>query len=280
MHTGMYVSFLLQHINSNIIHPILLVALGAAYFINMETAYDKDHLSNILGLCVFLLLCVNFLIMSRKNRLQICQDQTLSFKEVFSKLDGYFILFDRNLNVLLVTEKCNCFLNEILETNLQFSFIETSITETFNKTQQSKQTTLRDIILFYQKSTYEQIQIKVKNLQLDNPSSKLISIDTSKFINNIVIIVNIVLYDLEKDILNIKTSDALIESQAQSRYDQEGKFLQSISHELRTPLNIQPVSYTHLTLPTICSVQISVVAVSLKKKKNMTILIQQHLQDS
>eukprot|EP00825_Cyclidium_porcatum_P020847 TRINITY_DN23450_c0_g1_i2.p1 TRINITY_DN23450_c0_g1~~TRINITY_DN23450_c0_g1_i2.p1 ORF type:complete len:223 (-),score=-3.14 TRINITY_DN23450_c0_g1_i2:15-683(-) len=28
-----------------------------------------------------------------------------------------------------------------------------------------------------------------------------------------------------------------------------------------------PVSYTHLTLPTICSVQISVVAVSLKKKK-------------
>eukprot|EP00825_Cyclidium_porcatum_P047965 TRINITY_DN7908_c0_g1_i2.p2 TRINITY_DN7908_c0_g1~~TRINITY_DN7908_c0_g1_i2.p2 ORF type:complete len:135 (-),score=18.57 TRINITY_DN7908_c0_g1_i2:33-437(-) len=29
-----------------------------------------------------------------------------------------------------------------------------------------------------------------------------------------------------------------------------------------------PVSYTHLTLPTICSVQISVVAVSLKKKKN------------
>eukprot|EP00825_Cyclidium_porcatum_P034349 TRINITY_DN36148_c0_g1_i1.p1 TRINITY_DN36148_c0_g1~~TRINITY_DN36148_c0_g1_i1.p1 ORF type:complete len:206 (-),score=14.82 TRINITY_DN36148_c0_g1_i1:14-631(-) len=30
---------------------------------------------------------------------------------------------------------------------------------------------------------------------------------------------------------------------------------------------IGPVSYTHLTLPTICSVQISVVAVSLKKKK-------------
>eukprot|EP00825_Cyclidium_porcatum_P036069 TRINITY_DN3792_c1_g1_i2.p1 TRINITY_DN3792_c1_g1~~TRINITY_DN3792_c1_g1_i2.p1 ORF type:complete len:208 (-),score=36.46 TRINITY_DN3792_c1_g1_i2:111-734(-) len=34
----------------------------------------------------------------------------------------------------------------------------------------------------------------------------------------------------------------------------------------RTPL---PVSYTHLTLPTICSVQISVVAVSLKKKKKI-----------
>eukprot|EP00825_Cyclidium_porcatum_P037618 TRINITY_DN4189_c0_g1_i1.p2 TRINITY_DN4189_c0_g1~~TRINITY_DN4189_c0_g1_i1.p2 ORF type:complete len:118 (-),score=22.54 TRINITY_DN4189_c0_g1_i1:2-355(-) len=33
---------------------------------------------------------------------------------------------------------------------------------------------------------------------------------------------------------------------------------------LHSPL---PVSYTHLTLPTICSVQISVVAVSLKKKK-------------
>eukprot|EP00825_Cyclidium_porcatum_P048823 TRINITY_DN8308_c0_g1_i4.p2 TRINITY_DN8308_c0_g1~~TRINITY_DN8308_c0_g1_i4.p2 ORF type:complete len:108 (+),score=33.52 TRINITY_DN8308_c0_g1_i4:3-326(+) len=30
---------------------------------------------------------------------------------------------------------------------------------------------------------------------------------------------------------------------------------------------ILSVSYTHLTLPTICSVQISVVAVSLKKKK-------------
>eukprot|EP00825_Cyclidium_porcatum_P026376 TRINITY_DN2839_c0_g1_i2.p1 TRINITY_DN2839_c0_g1~~TRINITY_DN2839_c0_g1_i2.p1 ORF type:complete len:262 (+),score=33.34 TRINITY_DN2839_c0_g1_i2:214-999(+) len=30
---------------------------------------------------------------------------------------------------------------------------------------------------------------------------------------------------------------------------------------------LMPVSYTHLTLPTICSVQISVVAVSLKKKK-------------
>eukprot|EP00825_Cyclidium_porcatum_P051433 TRINITY_DN9458_c0_g1_i5.p3 TRINITY_DN9458_c0_g1~~TRINITY_DN9458_c0_g1_i5.p3 ORF type:complete len:107 (-),score=29.37 TRINITY_DN9458_c0_g1_i5:24-344(-) len=29
----------------------------------------------------------------------------------------------------------------------------------------------------------------------------------------------------------------------------------------------ESVSYTHLTLPTICSVQISVVAVSLKKKK-------------
>eukprot|EP00831_Metopus_contortus_P038763 TRINITY_DN30421_c0_g1_i1.p1 TRINITY_DN30421_c0_g1~~TRINITY_DN30421_c0_g1_i1.p1 ORF type:complete len:169 (+),score=30.74 TRINITY_DN30421_c0_g1_i1:168-674(+) len=32
--------------------------------------------------------------------------------------------------------------------------------------------------------------------------------------------------------------------------------------------NRQPVSYTHLTLPTILLVQISVVAVSLKKKKN------------
>eukprot|EP00825_Cyclidium_porcatum_P014255 TRINITY_DN17625_c0_g1_i1.p1 TRINITY_DN17625_c0_g1~~TRINITY_DN17625_c0_g1_i1.p1 ORF type:complete len:173 (-),score=29.63 TRINITY_DN17625_c0_g1_i1:27-545(-) len=32
-------------------------------------------------------------------------------------------------------------------------------------------------------------------------------------------------------------------------------------------LSISTVSYTHLTLPTICSVQISVVAVSLKKKK-------------
>eukprot|EP00825_Cyclidium_porcatum_P022478 TRINITY_DN2474_c0_g1_i1.p3 TRINITY_DN2474_c0_g1~~TRINITY_DN2474_c0_g1_i1.p3 ORF type:complete len:114 (-),score=17.21 TRINITY_DN2474_c0_g1_i1:58-399(-) len=32
-------------------------------------------------------------------------------------------------------------------------------------------------------------------------------------------------------------------------------------------LCVDTVSYTHLTLPTICSVQISVVAVSLKKKK-------------
>eukprot|EP00825_Cyclidium_porcatum_P004220 TRINITY_DN11963_c0_g1_i1.p4 TRINITY_DN11963_c0_g1~~TRINITY_DN11963_c0_g1_i1.p4 ORF type:complete len:107 (+),score=11.93 TRINITY_DN11963_c0_g1_i1:795-1115(+) len=32
-------------------------------------------------------------------------------------------------------------------------------------------------------------------------------------------------------------------------------------------ITIRAVSYTHLTLPTICSVQISVVAVSLKKKK-------------
>eukprot|EP00825_Cyclidium_porcatum_P037992 TRINITY_DN4315_c0_g2_i1.p1 TRINITY_DN4315_c0_g2~~TRINITY_DN4315_c0_g2_i1.p1 ORF type:complete len:137 (+),score=31.94 TRINITY_DN4315_c0_g2_i1:1-411(+) len=35
-------------------------------------------------------------------------------------------------------------------------------------------------------------------------------------------------------------------------------------------LCVDTVSYTHLTLPTICSVQISVVAVSLKKKKKTT----------
>eukprot|EP00825_Cyclidium_porcatum_P006739 TRINITY_DN13372_c0_g1_i2.p3 TRINITY_DN13372_c0_g1~~TRINITY_DN13372_c0_g1_i2.p3 ORF type:complete len:149 (-),score=3.23 TRINITY_DN13372_c0_g1_i2:81-527(-) len=34
-----------------------------------------------------------------------------------------------------------------------------------------------------------------------------------------------------------------------------------------TQHDLDTVSYTHLTLPTICSVQISVVAVSLKKKK-------------
>eukprot|EP00825_Cyclidium_porcatum_P022404 TRINITY_DN24688_c0_g1_i1.p3 TRINITY_DN24688_c0_g1~~TRINITY_DN24688_c0_g1_i1.p3 ORF type:complete len:144 (-),score=14.24 TRINITY_DN24688_c0_g1_i1:99-530(-) len=33
---------------------------------------------------------------------------------------------------------------------------------------------------------------------------------------------------------------------------------------------LEAVSYTHLTLPTICSVQISVVAVSLKKKQKNT----------
>eukprot|EP00825_Cyclidium_porcatum_P015815 TRINITY_DN1907_c0_g1_i3.p4 TRINITY_DN1907_c0_g1~~TRINITY_DN1907_c0_g1_i3.p4 ORF type:complete len:172 (-),score=9.52 TRINITY_DN1907_c0_g1_i3:57-572(-) len=35
----------------------------------------------------------------------------------------------------------------------------------------------------------------------------------------------------------------------------------------KNPKKLEAVSYTHLTLPTICSVQISVVAVSLKKKK-------------
>eukprot|EP00825_Cyclidium_porcatum_P007623 TRINITY_DN13824_c0_g1_i4.p1 TRINITY_DN13824_c0_g1~~TRINITY_DN13824_c0_g1_i4.p1 ORF type:complete len:147 (-),score=26.88 TRINITY_DN13824_c0_g1_i4:14-454(-) len=35
---------------------------------------------------------------------------------------------------------------------------------------------------------------------------------------------------------------------------------------------IHPVSYTHLTLPTICSVQISVVAVSLKKKQQINMI--------
>eukprot|EP00825_Cyclidium_porcatum_P051307 TRINITY_DN9401_c0_g1_i1.p2 TRINITY_DN9401_c0_g1~~TRINITY_DN9401_c0_g1_i1.p2 ORF type:complete len:111 (-),score=18.13 TRINITY_DN9401_c0_g1_i1:29-361(-) len=37
-----------------------------------------------------------------------------------------------------------------------------------------------------------------------------------------------------------------------------------------------PVSYTHLTLPTICSVQISVVAVSFKKKKYLTVGLIHH----
>eukprot|EP00825_Cyclidium_porcatum_P014263 TRINITY_DN1762_c0_g1_i5.p4 TRINITY_DN1762_c0_g1~~TRINITY_DN1762_c0_g1_i5.p4 ORF type:complete len:116 (+),score=28.06 TRINITY_DN1762_c0_g1_i5:471-818(+) len=39
-----------------------------------------------------------------------------------------------------------------------------------------------------------------------------------------------------------------------------------IKKEIKTEQE-KAVSYTHLTLPTICSVQISVVAVSLKKKK-------------
>eukprot|EP00825_Cyclidium_porcatum_P022286 TRINITY_DN24586_c0_g1_i1.p1 TRINITY_DN24586_c0_g1~~TRINITY_DN24586_c0_g1_i1.p1 ORF type:complete len:174 (-),score=3.53 TRINITY_DN24586_c0_g1_i1:12-533(-) len=38
-----------------------------------------------------------------------------------------------------------------------------------------------------------------------------------------------------------------------------------------------PVSYTHLTLPTICSVQISVVAVSLNKKKQAKSITQDML---
>eukprot|EP00825_Cyclidium_porcatum_P043099 TRINITY_DN6040_c0_g1_i2.p2 TRINITY_DN6040_c0_g1~~TRINITY_DN6040_c0_g1_i2.p2 ORF type:complete len:130 (-),score=35.92 TRINITY_DN6040_c0_g1_i2:93-482(-) len=41
----------------------------------------------------------------------------------------------------------------------------------------------------------------------------------------------------------------------------EGKMKRTLKKGLKA------VSYTHLTLPTICSVQISVVAVSLKKKK-------------
>eukprot|EP00825_Cyclidium_porcatum_P012951 TRINITY_DN1677_c0_g2_i1.p4 TRINITY_DN1677_c0_g2~~TRINITY_DN1677_c0_g2_i1.p4 ORF type:complete len:103 (-),score=10.23 TRINITY_DN1677_c0_g2_i1:41-349(-) len=42
---------------------------------------------------------------------------------------------------------------------------------------------------------------------------------------------------------------------------------------IRGCLTHVPVSYTHLTLPTICSVQISVVAVSLKKKKTINNII-------
>eukprot|EP00825_Cyclidium_porcatum_P045355 TRINITY_DN6880_c0_g1_i4.p1 TRINITY_DN6880_c0_g1~~TRINITY_DN6880_c0_g1_i4.p1 ORF type:complete len:424 (+),score=81.92 TRINITY_DN6880_c0_g1_i4:191-1462(+) len=42
---------------------------------------------------------------------------------------------------------------------------------------------------------------------------------------------------------------------------------QSLKMEGQQQIKEQAVSYTHLTLPTICSVQISVVAVSLKKKK-------------
>eukprot|EP00825_Cyclidium_porcatum_P046208 TRINITY_DN7204_c0_g1_i4.p4 TRINITY_DN7204_c0_g1~~TRINITY_DN7204_c0_g1_i4.p4 ORF type:complete len:124 (-),score=23.40 TRINITY_DN7204_c0_g1_i4:63-434(-) len=43
--------------------------------------------------------------------------------------------------------------------------------------------------------------------------------------------------------------------------------LQSLLADSIYNRTFKPVSYTHLTLPTICSVQISVVAVSLKKKK-------------
>eukprot|EP00831_Metopus_contortus_P020074 TRINITY_DN1878_c0_g1_i5.p1 TRINITY_DN1878_c0_g1~~TRINITY_DN1878_c0_g1_i5.p1 ORF type:complete len:144 (-),score=38.30 TRINITY_DN1878_c0_g1_i5:11-442(-) len=39
--------------------------------------------------------------------------------------------------------------------------------------------------------------------------------------------------------------------------------------KLQLQMELQPVSYTHLTLPTILLVQISVVAVSLKKKKKI-----------
>eukprot|EP00831_Metopus_contortus_P001882 TRINITY_DN10688_c0_g1_i15.p2 TRINITY_DN10688_c0_g1~~TRINITY_DN10688_c0_g1_i15.p2 ORF type:complete len:157 (-),score=28.08 TRINITY_DN10688_c0_g1_i15:83-553(-) len=59
--------------------------------------------------------------------------------------------------------------------------------------------------------------------------------------------------------------------QNNSTYQQEQNN-QSLFHNSSTKLPMYsaliPVSYTHLTLPTILLVQISVVAVSLKKKKN------------
>eukprot|EP00825_Cyclidium_porcatum_P039971 TRINITY_DN4963_c0_g1_i1.p3 TRINITY_DN4963_c0_g1~~TRINITY_DN4963_c0_g1_i1.p3 ORF type:complete len:163 (+),score=39.55 TRINITY_DN4963_c0_g1_i1:1086-1574(+) len=47
---------------------------------------------------------------------------------------------------------------------------------------------------------------------------------------------------------------------------QDHRFLRVFT-QVAHVLCVDTVSYTHLTLPTICSVQISVVAVSLKKKK-------------
>eukprot|EP00825_Cyclidium_porcatum_P008903 TRINITY_DN14470_c0_g1_i4.p1 TRINITY_DN14470_c0_g1~~TRINITY_DN14470_c0_g1_i4.p1 ORF type:complete len:147 (-),score=18.18 TRINITY_DN14470_c0_g1_i4:92-532(-) len=46
-----------------------------------------------------------------------------------------------------------------------------------------------------------------------------------------------------------------------------GQSIQCIASDVTDRRSSEAVSYTHLTLPTICSVQISVVAVSLKKKK-------------
>eukprot|EP00825_Cyclidium_porcatum_P007633 TRINITY_DN1382_c0_g1_i2.p4 TRINITY_DN1382_c0_g1~~TRINITY_DN1382_c0_g1_i2.p4 ORF type:complete len:106 (-),score=29.36 TRINITY_DN1382_c0_g1_i2:20-337(-) len=45
-------------------------------------------------------------------------------------------------------------------------------------------------------------------------------------------------------------------------------------HTFSRSYGVNSVSYTHLTLPTICSVQISVVAVSLKKKKKKMKMVQ------
>eukprot|EP00825_Cyclidium_porcatum_P020374 TRINITY_DN23106_c0_g1_i2.p2 TRINITY_DN23106_c0_g1~~TRINITY_DN23106_c0_g1_i2.p2 ORF type:complete len:104 (-),score=0.74 TRINITY_DN23106_c0_g1_i2:6-317(-) len=49
-------------------------------------------------------------------------------------------------------------------------------------------------------------------------------------------------------------------------------------HACMAVINVSPVSYTHLTLPTICSVQISVVAGTLKKKKKTDKILSEHLR--
>eukprot|EP00825_Cyclidium_porcatum_P009825 TRINITY_DN15025_c0_g1_i1.p4 TRINITY_DN15025_c0_g1~~TRINITY_DN15025_c0_g1_i1.p4 ORF type:complete len:123 (-),score=18.94 TRINITY_DN15025_c0_g1_i1:38-406(-) len=72
---------------------------------------------------------------------------------------------------------------------------------------------------------------------------------------------------------------AKLQEQVQ-KLEQQKQLLQKLGRESIAPsdndcyrcsqgqlLTLKAVSYTHLTLPTICSVQISVVAVSLKKKK-------------
>eukprot|EP00825_Cyclidium_porcatum_P015675 TRINITY_DN18984_c0_g1_i1.p1 TRINITY_DN18984_c0_g1~~TRINITY_DN18984_c0_g1_i1.p1 ORF type:complete len:113 (-),score=17.34 TRINITY_DN18984_c0_g1_i1:32-370(-) len=61
---------------------------------------------------------------------------------------------------------------------------------------------------------------------------------------------------------------------------EKGQNLHSIAstYNVSTVDILKSVSYTHLTLPTICSVQISVVAVLIKKKKKQIVLIRIELQ--
>eukprot|EP00825_Cyclidium_porcatum_P021252 TRINITY_DN23760_c0_g1_i1.p2 TRINITY_DN23760_c0_g1~~TRINITY_DN23760_c0_g1_i1.p2 ORF type:complete len:190 (-),score=31.06 TRINITY_DN23760_c0_g1_i1:31-600(-) len=64
--------------------------------------------------------------------------------------------------------------------------------------------------------------------------------------------------------------ELLLDSSELKKYvpGNDKKLMQELLVKIRNnQLTIDAVSYTHLTLPTICSVQISVVAVSLKKKK-------------
>eukprot|EP00831_Metopus_contortus_P047686 TRINITY_DN38571_c0_g1_i2.p2 TRINITY_DN38571_c0_g1~~TRINITY_DN38571_c0_g1_i2.p2 ORF type:complete len:126 (+),score=42.10 TRINITY_DN38571_c0_g1_i2:114-491(+) len=62
----------------------------------------------------------------------------------------------------------------------------------------------------------------------------------------------------------------LIEDYVNSDLDMALDYKKYVDNNFASPTKyfLAPVSYTHLTLPTILLVQISVVAVSLKKKKN------------
>eukprot|EP00825_Cyclidium_porcatum_P045732 TRINITY_DN7032_c0_g1_i1.p1 TRINITY_DN7032_c0_g1~~TRINITY_DN7032_c0_g1_i1.p1 ORF type:complete len:279 (-),score=46.45 TRINITY_DN7032_c0_g1_i1:3-839(-) len=74
-------------------------------------------------------------------------------------------------------------------------------------------------------------------------------------------------FNVASNLINDRYQQDLFQvvKQLQDKYtDMQNKYSSSVT-QLKD--NIMAVSYTHLTLPTICSVQISVVAVSLKKKK-------------
>eukprot|EP00825_Cyclidium_porcatum_P040187 TRINITY_DN5027_c0_g1_i1.p2 TRINITY_DN5027_c0_g1~~TRINITY_DN5027_c0_g1_i1.p2 ORF type:complete len:139 (+),score=27.03 TRINITY_DN5027_c0_g1_i1:185-601(+) len=82
-----------------------------------------------------------------------------------------------------------------------------------------------------------------------------------------------ILKEQEKKITEYNHSQSQDEAQNmkdnlyQSNILAENNINSVITDSQQTIPGFRSVSYTHLTLPTICSVQISVVAVSLKKKK-------------